>query len=103
MSTGEEMQRVADKYADELRRVAKEASKEFERAAAEVERIGVKMAADMRSGLKEGGVDLDKIKEKTLDEVNRSLPAMAADLKDMQRRINERSEQLQKEMKRIFK
>jgi gas vesicle protein len=103
MSTGDDMQRVADKYAEELRRVAKEASKEFERAAAEVERIGVKMAADLRSGMKDGGVDLDKIKERTLDEVNRSLPAMAADLKDMQRRINERADHLQKEMKKIFK
>lgn len=97
------MQRVADKYAEELRRVAKEASKEFERAANEVERIGIKLAADMRTGLKEGSIDLAMVKEKTLDEVNRSLPAMAADLKEMQRRINERAEYLQKEIKRIFK
>jgi hypothetical protein len=103
MSTGDDMQRVAERYAEELRRVAKEASKEFERAAAEVERIGVKMATDMRSGLKEGGIDLDKAKTKTLDEINRSLPAMAADIKDMQRRINERAEHLEREMKRIFK
>jgi gas vesicle protein len=103
MSKADDMQRIAEKYAEELRRLAKDASREFERAAKEIERMGNQMASDVRSGLKEGGIDLDAAKQRTVDEVNRAVPAMAADLKEMERRINDRADKLQNDIRRMFK
>jgi phage-related protein len=103
MSTTDDMQRMAEKYAEELRRLAKDASKEFERAANEIEKLGSRMAHDVRTGIKDGGVDLDTVKQRTVEEVNRAVPAMAADLKEMERRINERADKLQNDIRRMFK
>jgi hypothetical protein len=97
------MKELAERYAEELRRVAKGASKEFEKAAAELERIGAMMAADVKSGMRDGSMTMDKAKQRTLDEVNRSLPQMAADLKEIEKDLSSRADRLQGDIRRLFK
>jgi len=92
-----------EKYIEEMRKVVKETQTNFEKGMKEADRLGKMIYDDVKDGVKRSGKDLKNAEETVWKDMEKEVPAMVAELKEFQAKMERRLKDLEEDLKKANK
>ncbi|MFA5312260.1 MAG: hypothetical protein WC375_02940 [Methanomassiliicoccales archaeon] len=99
----EDIESRTEKYIREMKKVAKEAQVDFEKGMKEVDRLGRMMFEDVKTELKDSGVNIKKVQETVKKDIDKEVPEIIAEMKDFQAKMENHLKELQEEIRKATK